>query len=1605
MQYSREQKIFLATLWVFLVFSLVYFIVRLSSDKLFLPLTGWYLFLFLDAGFVVFLFVPHAGRAVPGIPGRYEETLRGHRWYPATLPEIVDGRADAPPPASGVLPPPRAIPFVPLVPLLLLLVCIVLAYPDVPDESVWSARETARLEGIYARSRGEISAIEARALATAEETAARLDWSGAASDSTELRAAAMATIDSIARAVRLSDGPLPGGGIQALLPDGTLLALGGSPRYLEAERPDVPDSLRVFAARTPLYTLLVAEARASGGAGRVVVDVPLEVNYRINNRFLRSTSLGELLSRRLGEDVEFNFAIGEHRGFVPWRDRTLALDEAQVISSPNAGIQIAGVVRSTTGLPLARLRVKGDPFAADMRGREARRGLWARIALALAVAVIAVWMYSVYCKRAARAEKRGAVFARRLAVLVVFVVLIRYALLRLGVPGAFIKTAVFNPAFFADALPGGFLKNAGEFLVTAAFALFLVFGAIKSFRTYYPGSLERPLGGAVAFSAARAVVKAALVFAALALSLWLSSETIVRGVINAYPRLVGLDVQLADAMVIVLHLSFLFAVSAFCIAALFLVRLTLVWGGGGLGEGLAASAAAVAGVAALAASGALGPGGWPLVLAAGGLVALSLRIFPLLRKEEAVSVAFASFFLVLVATTVVYAVASDSYDALRRRRVNEKTGEFNNPEDNSVLQLQLPDICEEIAGSPSTVPRILAREESAAFEIWAESLLSRLGLSCACEVFDAAGERFSRFAVGMTIDPPRLVPERERLRQGVFIEDHRMETKEGAVKYRTAYAPVANARGNLVGWVEITIPYFFEDPELLARTGPATPEILQNIERGGPAPRKDEPENLLVARVSDGRVAASSRPELRVGTAVPSDAGEWFVVRAGRDAYNCVVGFRKEGEGYLVGYREPGAIERILQWAVIVSIDVILTLASLLALFVLRRFPVLRGIMPDVSPAGGLGFRQKLLLSFLVVSMLPVLILGAFSSGVIQRRYRAEAEKEALSRVRAAVSLINHSIRSEGASFSVNSFTGGPIAGDFSDALTHEELNRVMASSTVGQIVVSYEAPHLYASVYVPAGNPATPVGPLYYRRKLDDEFLRNVAAAFGTDVNIYYGPFIRASSERELFVGGFLDAIVPPAVFVDVALGRGVSAIRKQALGDYSYYVASAPLPAVGGMGNAVLSAPMLYRPVLVQGQMTPLVLGLLALLFAAATTLGMFLAGKIFDPIAALQGGTRRIIEGDLEFRLESKAPDEIGELVASFNTMTVALGEARRSLLERQRYLAAVLDNIATGVMAIDHEGTITTLNPPGERILRLAGASVAGKKPDEVLGEGLESLRRFVASGGGETGEAELSLFSGESARTVKAVVASLVEGGERLGTVVVFDDLTELIKTKKLSAWLEMARQIAHEVKNPLTPIKLSAQLMRRAFDSESEEFPEIFRSGVDTVIQQTEILRRIASEFSSFGKASRLVREAVPLREFLEEVVSYYRGMDGIAITLDTGGDLRVLADREALRKIVVNLVENSIEAMDGKGTIAIAGERDGGSARVVVVDSGAGLSPEMQARLFEPYFSTKTNGVGLGLAISQSLAQAMDGEVRLRNRDGASGVEAVVTLPLATES
>ena len=246
---------------------------------------------------------------------------------------------------------------------------------------------------------------------------------------------------------------------------------------------------------------------------------------------------------------------------------------------------------------------------------------------------------------------------------------------------------------------------------------------------------------------------------------------------------------------------------------------------------------------------------------------------------------------------------------------------------------------------------------------------------------------------------------------------------------------------------------------------------------------------------------------------------------------------------------------------------------------------------------------------------------------------------------------------------------------------------------------------------------------------------------------------------------------------------------------------------------------------------------------------------------------------------------------------------------------------------------------------------------------------------------------------------------LTTDGRYLGTVYVFEDLTELINSKKLSAWVEMARQIAHEIKNPLTPIKLSTQFMVKAHKEQAEDFNKIFTEGSETIIKQVEVLRHIASEFSSFGRLQHLELSTENIVPQLRAIVApYKRNAAGVEIEVRCESeDIRVNVDSEAVRKICTNLVENAMEAMPDGGRLEITCTRATyeGVPQIALAfrDTGTGLSDEAKQKLFEPYFSTKTTGTGLGLAICRSLSREMGGDVVVENVGRGQGVEATLYL------
>ncbi len=1618
MDAERENKIFLSALWAFLISALVFFFIYISAGRIELPPSVWSAFLLIDAGFIIFLFVPLPGRQ--GIGGRKKP--RRKEWYPQDLGDIVERPEDASSEGPGMLRPGRAVYLVPLLPLLILLFVIILAAPFGRGEETWEARETEKLTSIYDEASATFAGLEHRLGEVGDEAGALLArWDVSESDDPE-RIDIIHAIDSLAAAASAGIETVEELGIQVFTAGGHRLAWGGRPRY--HGRVDMrSDETRVFIARARLFTVLVRDMPLESG-GRVVIDLPLEVNYRISNRFLRSTSLGEVISERHGVEVEYSYWMGRRAGRAR-EDGEGGQEAPEASRTADGAVRIRGRLHSSDGEQLARLTVRGETYAAAAAGNSSRRATWAGILLTILVIVIARWIYNGWGKGMRRGESTLPALLRRIALLVFFLGVIRYLLLRLEMPGGIFGVDLFDSALFADDAPGGLMRTAGDYLVSSVFLLTFVFGTVKSFRTYYSGVLEKQIAGGAPFNAVRMLARAVLLAAILAGAVLGSTLIVVRTVLNSNPRLIGLDAGFLSIPAITLHTALLFAVAAVFIAAVFLFRLLLSWGGGPKAETFVSAVAALAAVYFV-----LHPH-WSAIVAAAMLIFLAARIFPMLRKEELLSVVFASFFLVLICSVVIYGVGSGGYDEIRKTRVKELAGDINDPEEN-MFELALQFGMDEIAADRSLVSKIMSRTQSAAFEIWAESDLSGLGKPCVFDIFDAAGTKFSSFSIGIPFEVAGVFDDAGDVTQNPGVVRMVRDSDFGKVFYFVGVTPVRHPTGRLAGRVEVKWPYHYENPVMLTSAGPAAPEILRNVEWGSVAPRIDEPEKLLVVRVAEGLVAASSDPSLRTGTPLRAVPDEWFVHDTGDGKYHCIFEPGKGDFQYVVGYRSPGFNGSVLMWATVISVDIMITITALALLLLVRKLPVFGSVTPDVSLRGGLGFRRKLLLSFMVVSMIPVLLMGVFSSRYIRYRYRAVGESEAYEAVSSAGALVRHGVRSEAEAFGRSRYLSDMLesgeasavidAPDYEDALftlidaggrvilddsrfpvDKSRIPEISREAQSGRVTITWGRTGLYAGTVIPISLPMRPGGFLYYRRKLDDEFISRTAAVLGRNLNIYYRGSLSASSERELFVGGFLETLLAPGTYADVALGGSKTVVTRESLGDYSYLVSSIAMPPLVPGESAVLSVPHLYRTAIVQGEVlrsSAVLLGLLVLILCVAVTLGVFLAGKIFNPIAELRVGTKRIMRGDLEFRLESGATDEIGELVDSFNSMTGSLATARRDLLERQRYLAAVLDNIATGVISAGSGGTIVTLNPAGERILGMSKDDLVGTGVDVAGGPHLSAFFDLFSLEAGMTLEREISLEHDGERRTLKTVVAGLSEGGERLGTVIVFDDLTELIRTKKLAAWVEMARQIAHEVKNPLTPIKLSVQLMRRAYDAGSDDFEEIFSSGIDTVIQQTEILRQIATEFSSFGRATDLKRESIEIEGFIRDVIAGYSGVEDITIEY-AGGSGAVLADREALRKILVNLVENALEAIQEGGEIVVGHEILEETVRISVTDTGAGLSGEAEEKLFEPYFSTKTNGTGLGLAICQNLAREMGGEIVLRNREDVRGVKAVVTLPV----
>jgi len=433
-------------------------------------------------------------------------------------------------------------------------------------------------------------------------------------------------------------------------------------------------------------------------------------------------------------------------------------------------------------------------------------------------------------------------------------------------------------------------------------------------------------------------------------------------------------------------------------------------------------------------------------------------------------------------------------------------------------------------------------------------------------------------------------------------------------------------------------------------------------------------------------------------------------------------------------------------------------------------------------------------------------------------------------------------------------------------------------------------------------------------------------------------------------------------------------------------------------------------------------LLLAMLAAIYGA-----IYSAQRLVRPVQDLIEGTRAVGKGDFATRVPLPSRDEMGFLVHSFNDMTRRLRRARaeathsQQAVERERErLAIILARLSTGVLVIDRNMMVRNANAAAGAILGSDLSAATGRALPE-LAAGNERLGQFVAAlavrfaGGREEWREQLDLDSAGGRRTLMCACTPLPGEDSGMGFVIVFDDITTLLQAQRDAAWGEVARRLAHEIKNPLTPIQLSAErLRRRLLSGMSQHDADILERGTRTIVQQVETMQQMVNAFSEYARAPEMTITRFSLNQLISEVADLYRSQaPRTRIRLDLDEHIEgIEADRGRVRQILNNLVTNALEALEGVGTplleitTRLETTVDGAYAAVTVCDNGPGFQRELLGRVFDPYVTSKPKGTGLGLAIVKKIIEEHGGYIDADNRpEGGARVRVVLPVKDSTRS
>ncbi len=525
----------------------------------------------------------------------------------------------------------------------------------------------------------------------------------------------------------------------------------------------------------------------------------------------------------------------------------------------------------------------------------------------------------------------------------------------------------------------------------------------------------------------------------------------------------------------------------------------------------------------------------------------------------------------------------------------------------------------------------------------------------------------------------------------------------------------------------------------------------------------------------------------------------------------------------------------------------------------------------------------------------------------------------------------------------------------------------------------------------------------------LDDELLTWLSEVLRTEVNLYFGGTVYATSKRELYTAGLLPERVPGEIYARLSLQGEPHVSRSRQTGDVRYRELYAPLLVPGAPSSPTslfVSVPLVAQQEAAAEQLAGIrrqvvvATGGLVLLLAV---LGARLARGFTAPLTAILDGTRRIAAGAPSLGLAPPAAVELSTLVEAIDRMAARIAEGRQQLLREKRVIEQMVEHSTAAVVSLDEDQCVLLQNG--------LAADLLGTVVGESLSERLATTPRLAPVRSFATGDpsrlrrdtVKLMSEAGEDPREWSLVWVPIPGEGEPSALFVV-EDVSDVLRGQRLAAWAEMARIIAHEIKNPLTPIRLSAEHMREVRERDAPHFDEVFDRCTRNILVHVDELQRIASEFSTYSRIPRIELREGDLARFVEQVVAGYRAAPPPGVAIEYAAELdeiRARFDARLLGRALRNLLENALRATADGGRVAVRARRRGDEVEVEVEDDGPGVNPADLDRIFEPYFSTHDSGTGLGLPIARRVVEGHGGRISARNRI-AGGLRVTMSWPAA---